>query len=226
MSDEWNEEVESYLISIGEKSASFQWMHNKTSSYYTYYYKLLAVFALLLSTGLTSQNLLPDDNKNNIVITLRKIFTTILTFINVIQMFLNYEKLSEKHNSSSYGFGTLHHMIQEELCKKRIIRKKADIFLGDCLKSYDNLILTSPQIPNFIINKFKNSFKESKIIFPEIADNLDKIIVNTKSFSIDTEKDTIDDIIQSNSNISLENNKEKNDKDTITNLKTINKMFI
>lgn len=171
----WNDKNEKIVISIGENAASYKWMHEKSSEFYSLINKILSIIMIVFSTGLTAGTILPDDNALVGISITRRIFTYIITVLSVIQNFLKFEKLSEQHLSTAVSFGKLYHDIQQQMCMYRKDRQMAKKYVSDILKQYDSLIVNGPRISGKIIKSFKDIFQNSDISIPDIADKIQKI---------------------------------------------------
>lgn len=179
----WNDKNERMIISIGENAASYKWMHEKSSSLYKLMHQIFAILLIVFSTGLSAGTVLPltvkeDNPALNIT---RQIFTYIVTVISVLQNFLKLETLGEQHIVSSSEFGKLYYDIQQQMCMYRRDRKNATSYLSDILIRYDNLIVNGPTITSYTISQFKNTFRNSNISVPDIADSIQKIEIVTES---------------------------------------------
>lgn len=178
----WNDKNEKLIISIGENSASYKWMHEKSNTFYGLTNSILSILLVVFSTGLSIQTVVPDEEiyKDMPLYVLRTVFTYVVTILSVVQNFLKYEKLAEKHKNSAVTFGLLYHDIQKQMCMYRSERRNAAIYLSEVLKKYDNLILSSPTINHYILKNFKKTFKDTTISVPDIADKIQKIEIITE----------------------------------------------
>ncbi len=171
----WNDKNERIVISIGENAASYKWMHEKSAAYYKLINQILTVIMIIFSTGLSAETIIPSSDTSLAISILRRIFTYIITLVSVLQSFLKYEKLAERHLSSAVSFGRLYHDIQQQMCMYRRDRHNATMYVTDALKQYDTLIVNGPQISQQTIKKFKDTFKNADISVPDIADRIQKI---------------------------------------------------
>lgn len=171
----WNDKNENIVISIGENSASYKWMHEKCSTYYSMVNRVLGIVMIVFSTGLSAESIIPKNSTNDSMEILRRVFTYIVTFLSVLQNFLKYEQLSEKHHTISNAYSQLYHNIQQQMCMYRRDRHNATIYVSDILKQYDSLVVKGPSLENVIIKRFKSIFKDSNISIPDIVDRIQKI---------------------------------------------------
>jgi hypothetical protein len=171
----WNDKNERIVISIGENAASYKWMHERSASVYKTINQVLSIIMIVFSTGLSAETIIPVANENLAIDVVRRIFTYIITLISVLQNFLKYEQLSEQHMAAAMAHAQLYHEIQQQMCMYRRDRNNATIYVASVLKQYDSLIVKGPEISQRIISQFKNTFKNSDISLPDIADRIQKI---------------------------------------------------
>lgn len=170
----WNDINENLIVSIGENSMSYKWMHEKCSVKYARRNKALSLFTIVFNSILSVQTIFNNDQSMllNIVF---KIFIWIVTLISIINNFLDYQKLSAKHSFASNAFSELYRDIQKQTCLYRKDRLNAVKYVTNIFKKFDNLENTSPDIDNDILREFTKKFKDSNIQIPNIADKLSKI---------------------------------------------------
>jgi len=173
MNNGWNDKNEKILISIGENSASYKWLHDASGSLYSTISKAMSIALILITTSMTSITIVPSGT---IAIGIfNQVCTYIITIISILQRFLKYEQRATMHYTQSKEFERLYHDIQQKMSLYRKERGKAVSTMSKTLKVYDDLILNSPSISNYIVNKFKTTFKDANISIPIVAGNIDKI---------------------------------------------------
>lgn len=178
----WNDKNERIIISVGENAASYKWMHEKCANYHKFIYKLLSILLIVLSTLLTVETIFPSNNqcKDFVVEIIRSTIVYIVNVLTVLQTFFRSEEVAEKHLVSAGAYSTIYHDIQQQMCMFRRDRVNATKYVTECLKQYDTLVITSPDISSRILMKFKNTFMNSDIALPEIADKIQKIEIITE----------------------------------------------
>lgn len=177
----WNDKNEGILISVGENAASYKWMHEKCASHQKNIYKFMSISLIILSTTLTAETIFPDSEcQGGVFEIVRRVFLYIVNVLTVLQTFLKCEETSERHLAASGGFSNLYHEIQQQMCMFRRDRTNATKYVGDCLKQYDSLVINSPDISSGVLRSFKQTFKNSNIAVPEIADRIQKIEIITE----------------------------------------------
>jgi hypothetical protein len=175
INNSWNDKNERLIVSIGENSAGYKWMHEKNAQMYNIISMTLGLTLIILNTGLSAQTLIP----NSLTI-LQDIIIYIVTLISVVKNFLKHEELAAKHNSVASKFGELYHRIQQQMVLYRKDRQNALEFIKTSLKTYDDLIVNGPEISPIIQNKFKKLFSSSQISLPEVADRIQRIEITTE----------------------------------------------
>lgn len=139
----WNEKLEQICVNTGKSAYGLKNCHEKLSRKYLFYSKLLHIFLLLLSTGMSADTF--NYNDSSVVYgTFKRIIIYMITFLTVLLNFLSLEKLATKHSIASSNFSILYHDIQQQFCLSRTSRLQGTKYTSKILKTYDNLLLTGP----------------------------------------------------------------------------------
>lgn len=176
----WNDRNEQIIISIGENAAAYKWMHEKSANYHKVIHNITSIVLITLSTALSAETLIPNDSTNVSLNIIRQFMVYFVTVISIIQNFLKSQETSEKHSAAAEAFSALYHDIQQQMCRFRRDRLRATKYVSDSLKRYDSLIITNPTINSIILHSFKNTFKNTNISVPDIADRIQKIEIITE----------------------------------------------
>lgn len=176
----WNDKNERIIISVGENAASYKWMHEKCANYHKFTHKFVSILLIVLSTSLTAETIFPDQNNDFVIEIVRRTIIYIVNVLTVLQTFFKSEEVAEKHLVASGSYSNLYHDIQQQMCMFRRDRINATKYVSECLKQYDSLVITSPDIGSRVLNKFKKTFNNSDIALPEIADKIQKIEIITE----------------------------------------------
>lgn len=176
----WNDKNEKLIISIGENSASYKWMHERCAAYNKRIYNLTSIFLIILSSTLSAETFIPDNTSNPGLSITKQIIVYLITVISILQNFLKSEEYAEKHTTAAGEFSKLYHDIQQQMCRFRRDRHDASKYVSNCLTKYDSLIITHPDINKWVIRDFKKTFKNSNISLPDITDNINKIEIITE----------------------------------------------
>jgi hypothetical protein len=191
-------------------------MHEKCANYHKFIYKLLNILLIILSTSLTVETIFPSNNqcKDFVVEIVRSTIVYIVNVLSVLQTFFKSKEVAEKHLVSANAYSIMYHDIQQQMCMFRRDRVNATKYVSECLKQYDTLVIKSPDISSRILMKFKNTFMNSDIALPEIADKIQKIEIITE------------DAIQANNlkNLSNLDNNNNNNNDVKANNKSLSSL--
>ena len=176
----WNDKNEKLIISIGENSASYKWMHERCSNYNKRIYNITSIILIILSSTLSAGTFIPDNTSNLGFNITKQLIVYLITVISILQNFLKSEEYAEKHTTAAGEFNKLYHDIQQQMCRFRRDRHDASKYVSNCLTKYDSLIITHPDINKWVVRNFKKTFKNSNISVPDITDNINKIEIITE----------------------------------------------
>ena len=176
----WNDKNEKLIISIGENSASYKWMHEHCSNYNKRIYNITSIFLIILSSTLSAETFIPDKKIDIGLSITKQLIVYLITVVSILQNFLKSEEFAEKHTTAAGEFSKLYHGIQQQMCRFRRDRYDASKYVSNCLTKYDSLIITYPDINKWVIRNFKKTFKNSNISAPDITDNINKIEIITE----------------------------------------------
>jgi hypothetical protein len=180
MNNGWNDKNERIVISVGENAAAYKWMHEKSAANFKALSQIFSIIQIIISTLLSAETIIPSSNTSTSIDILRRILVYMMTVLSILQNFLKYEELSERHNSASNSFGHLYHEIQEQMCMYRRYRHNATKYVSLVLKQYDSFVVNGPSIEKGIINKFKSTFQDTGISMPDVADKIQRIEIITE----------------------------------------------
>ena len=210
----WNDKNEKFIVSIGENSASYKYMHEKISKSYIIIDNIIKIFITITSILISADSFINIFEMNDTVIILNKIITFLLAIISIVYNFLNYAQLSSDHTHSASSFGLLYHDIRNIMCLYRKDRPNAVKYIQHSIKQYDHLEVSGPNIPNYILNQFKKTFKNTDISIPDIADKIQKIDIIVEPNKINEHSQLNNSFILNNqSNLSQINDSFKIDGD-------------
>ena len=176
---EWTPEHEGILIEWADKAMCYRWLHSKANAMYSrlnaWYTIPVIVISTLTGTANFAQERVPIDYQNFFVMIIGG-FNILAGIISTIQQFLKITQLNEAHRVSSIAWDKFYRNIKIELAKHPIERIDVKQMIKMSKEEFDRLMETSPNIPEKIIQDFKNNFKSEdvfeKIVKPEICDIL------------------------------------------------------
>jgi len=182
---DWTVDHEDILIEWADKAMCFRWLHSRAHALYSklnYNYTIpVIVISTLTGTANFAQDRVPEAYQGLFVMIVGG-FNILAGIITTIQQFLKITQLNEAHRVSGIAWDKFYRNIKIELARHPDERIHVNQMLKMCKEEFDRMMETSPNIPDEIINEFKNKFKDSleyeDIIKPEICDKL----MSTESF--------------------------------------------
>jgi arsenate reductase-like glutaredoxin family protein len=182
---DWTIDHEDILIEWADKAMCFRWLHSRAHALYNklnYNYTIpVIVISTLTGTANFAQDRVPLEYQGLFVMIVGG-FNILAGIITTIQQFLKITQLNEAHRVSGIAWDKFYRNIKIELARHPDERMHVNQMLKMCKEEFDRMMETSPNIPDEIINEFKNKFKDSieyeDIIKPEICDKL----MSTESF--------------------------------------------
>lgn len=172
----WTKHTEDLLASWGDISTCYKWMHEESfRKYYKINYMMafpIIVLSTITGTVSVGMNSLVPPAYVDIAQQAVGGVNIITGIITTLQNYFRFAQLSESHQNSSVGWSKLERNIRVELKMDRKTRKDADSFMKVCRNEYDRLLEQSPVIPEDIISRFKQKFKNVNLVKPDVCDNL------------------------------------------------------
>jgi hypothetical protein len=175
-SNGWNDKNEQIIISIGENAASYKWMHENSANECKFIYSCISIISIILTTGLSAEITLFSGNSDYTITILKQMIIYIVNVLTIVQNFLRYQELYQKHLFAAGDFSELYHDIQQQMCMYRRERVPGTMYVSECLKKYDSFIVRNPEIGSRILARFKRTFKEVDMI----TDKIQKIEIITE----------------------------------------------
>lgn len=179
----WSNDDDIILKEWVDKSACFKWLHEKSYKVYKKQYLRLMIPVIVISTLTGAANFalerIPDTTYQGYASLIVGGFNIIAAIISTVSQFLKTAELKEGHNIAARSWDKFNRTIKLELQKNPDERSdKRDLF-NYSMKEYDRLVELSPDIPNNVIDEFKNTYKNTiDLIRPEITG----IIVGSKVY--------------------------------------------
>ena len=192
---EWTIEHEKILIEWADKAMCYRWMHSRTNVMYSnlnaWYTIPVIIMSTLTGTANFAQERVPLEYRGffSMIVGGINIFAGIIT---TIQQFLKITQLNEAHRVSSIAWDKFYRNIKIELAKHPDERLNVLQMIKISKEEFDRLMETSPNIPDNIIQDFKNYFSNSdnysEIFKPEICDVLVSTTVSRNPWYNDENK--------------------------------------
>ena len=179
----WNSQLEQIISDEGERSLCYQWLHTKSEKWYSKLSTYLTLPVIILSTlagsaSIGSQTLFGDTGAASIAI---GCISLSVATLNTVGSYFGWTKRSESHRIASITYGKVYRFILIELALPRRQRMSPKDMLKVVRDQCDRLVETSPQIPDIVINEFKQKFSSNtpEVKKPNITNGLDPIIVHS-----------------------------------------------
>jgi len=189
---EWNERLEEYFASTGEKAYCLSWLHKKSESMFSHRTIFLDLPTIVIGAingflSVGSTQIFPGDSFASVYIGVVALFVSLL---NTISSYFSWGRRAEGHRISSLQYAKLFHFLNIEMSLPQKERLTPSELLKYTKEAYDRLREISPLIPEPIIVEFRSEFKnENTISKPEEANGLEHIeIYKEKPIKIYKEK--------------------------------------
>jgi len=184
----WNSQLELILSQEGERALCYSWLHNNSQKRYTRMDTYITLPTILLSTlsgsaSIGSASMFPGlTGTASLAIGFLSLSVGVL---NTVSSYFGWGKRSESHKSAAMTYSKIHRFIMIELSLPRSERMAAKDMLKVIRDQLDRLMETSPQIPDPIIELFRQKFYSTtpNITKPEITNGLDPIHVYHEELS-------------------------------------------
>ena len=177
----WNSQLERVISDEGERSLCFSWLHSKSEKRFSKLNTYISLPVIIMSTlagsaSIGSKTLFDNSEGSNIGIGIISLSVGVL---NTVSSFFAWAKRSEAHRIASITYQKIYRFILIELSLPRKERMAAKDMLKVVRDQCDRLQETSPQIPDMVIQEFKEKFGKTTpdLKKPEITNGLDPIYV-------------------------------------------------
>lgn len=176
----WQNDLEDLLSDLGEKCAGYSFLHSKAEGKYAKINNQLSIPVIVLSTltGATSvgsATMFGENPYASIIIGLVSITTGI---IQTISSYFKYAQRSESHRLTAISYKKLNQFLTIELSLPRNQRMPPKAMLKYVRTELTRLLETAPQIPDEIINLFKEKYKNETASKPDETNGIEEIKVN------------------------------------------------
>lgn len=203
MNASWNDKNEKFIVSIGENSASYKYMHEKVAVRYITYDRIIKIYTTIATVVLTANFYTTFFQTSIVGSIVQTVIGTILSITSLIYNFLNYAELSKDHTHSASSFGILYHDIRNIMCLYRKDRPNAIRYIQHAIKEYDHLEVNGANIPDWQLADFAKKFKNKDISMPDVADRIQKIEIISEpgNYNIDVLDNKINFKINNDNNL-------------------------
>lgn len=182
----WNSSLEKMIAKEGEKCAGLAWLYSETERYYSRNNTCVALPVIILSTvtGFMSGSstlLFSGSDMSAIGTGAVSLFTGVLS---TIGSYYAWAKKAEACRISALQYSKLQKVIVIEMTLPKNERVPAPVMLKMMRENVERLLETSPAVPEHIIQKYKQKFKDDQgVAHPEITNGIPKVEINTDDTS-------------------------------------------
>lgn len=176
----WNERLEEYFASTGEKAHCLSWCHKRAEERYSASSIWIDLPVIVLgvlngATSIGSKSLFGDSDYASIGIGAVALITSIL---NTIGSYFAWSRRAEAHKISALQYAKLYRFLSIEMSLPRDERMTPKELLKYVKEQYDRLSEISPLIPPQVIATFKEQFNSiTDISKPEETNGLEAIYI-------------------------------------------------
>ncbi len=177
----WNERLEEYFASTGEKAHCLSWIHKRAEERYARLRTWidLPVIAISSITGFLSVGSTSMFGDNQVAVSVSLgLCSLLVSVLNTTGTYFGWAKRAEGHRISSIQYARLYRFLSIEMSLPREERMTPADLLKHTKDQYDRLQEISPLVPPEVIDDFKRQFKDEKEISkPEEANGLERIVI-------------------------------------------------
>ena len=184
----WNDRLEEYFSSLGERSHCLNWLHAKSEALYTSRRAWIDLPAIILSAvigfcSVGSTSLFPDQRIASISLGAVSLAVSVL---NTVGTYYNFSKRAEAHRIASIEYAKLYRLVLIEMSLPRTDRQTPGKLLALTKDANDRLAEVSPLSSPTIIAEFRAKFEDNvkykDVSKPEITNGLEAIIVYNETY--------------------------------------------
>ena len=161
----WRDHHEKLFVEWGDKALCYKWLHTKSYNIYMHKYRWYVIPVIIMSTLTGTANFAQD----RVPIEYRPYAQMVIGGINLfagiittILQFLKINELVESYKSSYLAWDRFYRNIKVEMGKDRKDRVPVMQFLRKCQDQYNDLMETSPNIDDHVVELFMKTFTSAK----------------------------------------------------------------
>lgn len=177
----WNENLEHYFASTGEKAHCLSWIHKRAEERYSYSRTFIDLPVIILSSVVgflqVGSSSMFEGNEMLASISLG-IISLFVSVLNTTGTYFAFAKRAEGHRIAHLQYSKLYRFLAVEMGLPRGERMSPKDLLKMTKDTYDRLQEISPLVPPSVLQTFHSKFgKQHEISMPEEANGLEKIEV-------------------------------------------------
>ena len=177
----WNDSLETLVAEEAEKCGGLSWLHSECERYFSIHTNWIALPVIILSTvngflSGSSQTIFSNPQTSSIGLGVVSLFTGVLS---TIGSYFSWAKRTEAHRISAIQYQKIAKFLAIELSLPKSERVAAKDILKITREQIERLMEISPAVPELIITRYKNRFKNTNnIAQPEIIEGFKKVHIN------------------------------------------------
>lgn len=177
----WNDSLETLVAEEAEKCGGLSWLHAECEKYFSLRTNCIALPVIILSTvngflSGSSQSIFSNGQVASIGLGVLSLFTGVLS---TVGSYFAWAKRTEAHRISSLQYQKIAKFLTIELSLPKDERIAAKDILKITREQIERLMEISPAVPEYIIYKYKNRFKNNTgVAQPEIIEGFKKVTIN------------------------------------------------
>lgn len=176
----WNERLEEYFASSGEKAHCLGMMHKESEAVYSLRRNFIDLPVIIGSAAIGflnagSSTMFDDPKVSSVALGVGSLLVGVLSTINT---YFNWSKRAEGHRISAIQYSKLYRFLNLEMSLPRDERMHPADLLKNVRDTYDRLQEISPLLPPHVLADFRKRYdSNTEISKPEEANGLEKILV-------------------------------------------------
>lgn len=176
----WNERLEEYFASSGEKAHCLAMMHKQSEAIYSRRRNFIDLPVIIGSAAIGflnagSSTMFEDPKISSVALGVGSLFVGVLQTVNT---YFNWSKRAEGHRISAIQYSKLYRFLSLEMSLPREERMVPSELLKSVRDTYDRLQEISPILPPEVLDAFRKKYdSNTEISKPEEANGLEKIEV-------------------------------------------------
>lgn len=177
----WNDSLETLVAEEAEKCGGLSWLHSECERYFSIHTNWIALPVIILSTvngflSGSSQTIFSNPQTSSIGLGVVSLFTGVLS---TIGSYFSWAKRTEAHRISAIQYQKIAKFLAIELSLPKSERVAAKDILKITREQIERLMEISPAVPELIITRYKNRFKNTNnVAQPEIIEGFKKVHIN------------------------------------------------
>ena len=168
---EWNEALEGIVKKEGEQAEALFWLHNAAAGWAGRCNDYIQIPSIILATTTgffsATADLIPPVGIGAL--------SLVVGILGTINSYFKFSQRSEGHRIASLLYHKTYKMIETQLSLPITQRQPAETFLKQLREEMMRVSETAPIIPERIIHRFREKFRDPQVSVPIIANGLDPI---------------------------------------------------